>query len=355
MAEELGERTEMPTGRRLSDARQEGNVARSTDLASAIVLVGAVILIAAFGGGLFDSLAGVMRHALGDGGGADLIAPGSAPTLTTAALGQVAIRYVPVLLGLALVAYSSQAIQIGWLFTTRPLTPKFDRLNPVANFGRMFGRRGAGKLAADTAKLAAVILIAWVLISRAVGRLVTLPALEVKPAIVVLVHLAVELALWVLLLLVIIGIADWVFQRWQHTRELRMTKQEVKDERRSMEGDPAMKRRRYQMMREIATQRVHQSVPTADVIVTNPTHFSVAIKYDADAMAAPRLVAKGADHMALRIRHLAIQNDVPIVERPPLARALYYGVDVGHEIPQEHYQAVAELLAYVYRVQEKAA
>ncbi len=355
MAEDLGERTEMPTGRRLSEARQEGNVARSTDLGSAILLVGAVILLAAFGGGLVDALAGVMRQALGDGGGAAQIAPDGAHALSTAALAQVAIRYGPVLLGLALVAYASQVVQIGWLFTTRPLVPKANRLNIVANIGRLFGRRGVARLVADVAKLAAVSLVSWLLISRAAGRLATLPGLEVKAAVLAVAHLAVELALWILLLLVVIGVADWVYQRWQHTRELRMTKQEVKDERRSMEGDPAMKRRRFQMMREIATQRIHQTVPTADVIVTNPTHFSVAIKYDSGTMAAPRVVAKGADHMALRIRHLALLNDVPLVERPPLARALYYGVDVGREIPPEHYQAVAELLAYVYRVQQKAA
>ncbi len=246
-------------------------------------------------------------------------------------------------------------VQVGWLFTTRPLAPKFDRLNFFANLGKLVGRRSAARLAADAAKLTAVIVVSWLVISRAIPRLTTLPLLEMKPALSVVAHLAVELALWVLALLIVVGVADWVYQRWQHTQELRMTKQEVKDERRSMEGDPAVKRRRFQMMREIAMQRVHQTVPTADVVVTNPTHFSVAIKYDSDAMAAPRVVAKGADHMAFRIRQLAALNDVPIVERPPLARALYFGVDVGREIPPEHYQAVAELLAYVYRVQERAA
>ncbi len=355
MAEDLGERTEMPTGRRVSEARQQGNVARSTDLASAIVLGGAVVLLVTFGGDLLDTMAAVMRRALGDEGGMESIAIAGAQTLTTTSLGRAALSLAPVLLGLACAAYLSQLIQIGWLFTTTPLMPKFEKLNFVANLGRMFGRRSGARLAADTAKLAAVILVSWLLISRALGRLTTLPLLEMKPAVSVVAHLAIELALWVLVLLMIVGIADWVYQRWQHTQELRMTKQEVKDERRSMEGDPAIKRKRYQMMRAMAMQRVHQTVPTADVVVTNPTHFSVAIKYDSDAMAAPRVVAKGADYMALRIRQLAMLSDVPIVERPPLARALFHGVEVGQEIPPEHYQAVAELLAYVYRVQEKAA
>jgi len=355
MADDMGERTEMPTGRRLSETRQQGNVARSADLGSAIVLIGALALLAAFGGTLIETLAMGMRRSLGDEGGAESLSIAGAQLLTTTSLGRAAIGMAPVMLGLALVAYLAQVIQIGWLFTTQPLMPKFDRLNFVANFGKLFGKRSAARLAADMAKLGAVVLVSWLVISKSLGRLTALPMLEMKPALSVLAHLAVELALWILVLLLLVGIADWLYQRWQHAQELRMTKQEVKDERRSMEGDPAMKRKRFQMMREIATQRVHQTVPTADVIVTNPTHFSVAIKYDSDAMAAPRVVAKGADYMAFRIRQLATMNDIPIVERPPLARALYHGVDVGREIPPEHYQAVAELLAYVYRVQERAA
>lgn len=354
MAEDLGEKTEMPTGRRLGEARSQGNVARSTDLSSAALLLGAVVLLAVFGGDLADTIAALMRRCLGDD------APGpvslaDARVLATAVVGRVALGFAPVLLGLAVLAYLAQVLQIGWLFTTQPLVPKIERLNFVAGFGRLFGRRSAARLCADVAKLAAVVLVSWTVISGALGRLATLPMLEMKPAFSVVAHLSVRLALWILAILLVVGVVDFVYQKWQHTRDLRMTKQEVKDERRSMEGDPAMKRRRLQMMREIASQRVRETVPTADVIVTNPTHFSVAIKYDAEVMGAPRVVAKGADYMALRIRHLAIMHEVPIVERPPLARALYYGVDVGREIPPEHYQAVAELLAYVYRVQEKAA
>ena len=157
------------------------------------------------------------------------------------------------------------------------------------------------------------------------------------------------------MLLIFIGFVDMFYQRWQHKKDLRMTKHEVKDERRSMEGDPQVKRRRFQIAQEIAAQGIQNGTPKADVVVTNPTHFSVGIQYDAENMAAPKVVVKGADLMAWRIRQIAKQHDIPIVERPPLARALYWGADVGTEIAPEHYEAVADVLAYVYRLDAEAA
>jgi len=150
-------------------------------------------------------------------------------------------------------------------------------------------------------------------------------------------------------------VVDLLYQRWQHTEDLKMTKQQVKDERRSSEGDPEVKSRRFQMAREIIRQRLGAAVPEADVVVTNPTHFAAALKYDSDEMAAPRLVAKGADHLAMQIRLIAVAHGVPIVERPPLARALYRNVEVGQEVPSDLYEAVAEVLAYVYRLEGRAA
>ncbi len=145
-----------------------------------------------------------------------------------------------------------------------------------------------------------------------------------------------------------------MFQRWQHKQDLKMTKHEVKEERKSMEGDPQLKGRRARMMQEIAQQKAQAEVPKADVVVTNPTHYSVALRYDAETMRAPRVVAKGVDHLALHIRHIARTHGVPIVERPPLARGLYFGVDAGREVPAEFYEAVAEVLAFVYRIEQDA-
>ncbi len=158
-----------------------------------------------------------------------------------------------------------------------------------------------------------------------------------------------------LALLLTIGLIDFFYQKWQHGQDLKMTKHEVKDERRSMEGDPKLKSKRFQMAREIALQRINSAVPKADVIITNPTHYSVAIRYDAATMKAPKVVAKGVDYLAMRIREVGRTHSIPIVERPPLARGLYASVEVGQEVSPEFYQAIAEILAFVYRLETQAA
>ncbi|MEC9374435.1 MAG: EscU/YscU/HrcU family type III secretion system export apparatus switch protein, partial [Planctomycetota bacterium] len=168
-------------------------------------------------------------------------------------------------------------------------------------------------------------------------------------------RIMMDLIIWTLLALILIGVIDRAYQKWQHTKDLRMTKQEVKEERKSTEGDLAMKARRLRFGRELIRQQIAANVPKADVVVTNPTHFAVALKYDSDSMRAPRVIAKGADQLAIQIRLVAVRHSIPIVERPPLARALYHNVEVGREIPADLYEAVAELLAYVYRLEGRMA
>lgn len=353
MAEDMGERTEQPTGRRLEEARSRGQVVKSQDLSAAVELSAALVLLVSIGGFLVATLSGLMRRVLDAHPAGGLLDVGDIEDLARTAAIEGAKALGPILLIAALVAYLAQAMQVGWMFTTRPLAPKFERLNFIAGLGKVFSRRNLVKTIVNSVKLTIVLLIAWLWIRATLTRVVTLPELSIMPAFFLCGKLAVELAIWLLAILLLLGVADWAYQRWQHTQDLRMTKQEVKDERRSMEGDPEIKARRFRMARDIALQRINQAVPTADVIVTNPTHFSIAIKYDAETMKAPRVVAKGVDFMAMRIRQIASLEGVPMVERPPLARALYYGVDVGREIPQEHFQAVAEILAYVYRLNER--
>lgn len=353
MAEDMGERTEQPTGRRLSDARERGQVAKSTDLSAAIDLIGSTILLALLGGMIVESMGVLLRRMLEDGPGA--MAPGEASGALKLCLVNGAWALGPAMLAIAAVAFLGQALQVGWNWTTEPLTPKFNRLNPVSGLGRLFNRRSLIKTVVNSIKLSAVGWVAWSFISGSLPRLVTLPALGVSQGLYAIAGLAARMLAWLLTLLLVIGLTDWLYQRWQHRQDLRMTKQEVRDEQKNMEGDPAMRGRRLRMMREIALQRINQAVPTADVIIANPTHFSVAIKYDAETMRAPRVVAKGVDLLALRIRQLGTLHGVPVVERPPLARALYAGVDEGQEIAPEFYQAVAEILAYVYRLESRAA
>lgn len=352
MPEDMGEKTELPSGRKLAEARSHGQIAKSADLAAGLDLSGAIVACVVFGALLIRTLSGGMRHVL-QSVGDSITADSAAPALRTIAL-LAGFGALPILGGMMLVAALAHLLQVGPLFTTEPLQPKFDRLNPVAGLARLFNKRSLVKTLVNSLKLAVVCAIAYRLIDDAAHQLVALPRLDLWPALDILLRLIARMAIWLVALLLVIGAADYFYQRWQHTQDLRMTKQEVEDERKSMEGDPEIKRRRMKMARQLALQRVSQAVPRADVIVTNPTHFSVALQYDQETMRAPRVVAKGVDDMAMRIRVIAREHRIPIVERPPLARGLYWGTEVGQEIDAEFYQAVAEVLAYVYRIEQQA-
>ena len=355
MAEDLGEKTEQPTQHRLMDARRRGRVAKSADLSAAVDLLGAIIVIIAVGGLLIRGMSTLIRRLLEGETLGDALTIESMTDGAKWAAWQGVMVIVPVLLLMFVVAAVGQVMQVGLLFSAEPLRPKLERLNPIAGVKRMFSKRNLVKAVVNTGKLVLVVAISWLVIGRWMPRLIGLAALDPVPGMFLLARAAAELALWLVFLLLVLGVIDFMYQKWQHSQDLRMTKQEVKDERRSMEGDPQMKGRRMRLMRQIAMQRIQAAVPDADVVVTNPTHFAVALKYDADSMGAPRLIAKGADYMAVRIRHVAVANGVPIVERPPLARAIYYGVEVGREIPPHLYEAVAEILAYVYRLEGRAS
>ncbi len=353
MAEDLGERTEMPTPRRLSEARGQGNIARSPDFSAAIDLTGVLILLIVFGGGLAAGFAAIMRRAL-EGLGTTVTFDAVKPLLSSAAL-DTARAVGPILILVILVAALAQYLQVGANFTTQPLLPKFEKLNPVKGFMNLFSRRNLVKSVVNMVKLCVVLGVSYLFLSGVVKQLSALPTFTAFAGIAVILRLGVKLAIWLLAILLVIGVADLVYQRWQHKQDLKMSKADVKDERRAMEGDPHVKSQRFRLAQKIAMQRINSAVPKADVVVTNPTHYSVAIQYDQATMKAPRVVAKGADLMALRVRQIAMIHGIPIVERPPLARALYAGVEVGREIQPEHYQAVAEILAFVYKLEKEAA
>jgi flagellar biosynthetic protein FlhB len=224
------------------------------------------------------------------------------------------------------------------------------KLNPLAGFKRIFGISGAVKSGLDIFKVVIVLAVAIPTIVQHGREIVLLPYLASMQALSVVGDMVYSLAIRILAVLIILGILDFLYQRWKHTSDLRMTKQQVKDEMKQSEGDPEVKRRRIRMQQQIAMQRINSAVPKADVIVTNPEHISIAIQYDQATMRAPKVVAKGADFLAMRIRQIALQHGIPIVERKPLARALYKEVAVNREIPPEFYKAVAEILAYVYRL-----
>jgi flagellar biosynthesis protein FlhB len=352
MPEDLGEKTEAPTSRRLEEARERGQVARSQDLAGAVDLLGGVLVLAVFGALLARSAMAIFRRVLEDAGA--WASPIGLGVLVRGVAVDAAIALSPLLGAVFVIGVMAHLVQTGPVLSTHALRPDLSRLNPIKGLGRLFDRRNGVRSLSGLTRVAVAGVVGWLFVTGAARELTALPRLQLVQGVAVLGELLLHLALWLVALLVVLGLADLVFQRWQHHQDLRMTKDEVKDERRSMEGDPEVKGRRLRMARQIALQRLHAAVPHADVVVTNPTHFAVAIRYDQATMKAPRVVAKGADYLAMQIRHLAASHGVPIVERPPLARALYHEVEVGREISPEFYQAIAEVLAYVYRLEREA-
>jgi flagellar biosynthetic protein FlhB len=355
MAEDLGEKTEAPSSRKLSEARERGRLPRSVDLAAAVDLGGALVVLFYFGEGVVTALGSLVRLTLS--GEAPGSGPGLAetPELVVWSAWQAVKAAGPLVLLMLAVAYGAQFMQVRWLLTNKPLEPTLERLNPLKGLANLFGRRNLVKTLVAVVKLVLIVVVVAAYVTASLRELAGLPNLGIAGGFAWLTRLVVEMAAWILLLMLVIGAADYAYQRWQHARDLRMTKQEVKDERKSMDGDVEVKGRRLRMARQALLQRMQMEAPKADVVVTNPTHFAVAIKYDADTMRAPRVVAKGADYMAFRLRDIARTAGVPIVEKPALARALYAGCKVGQEVRPELYGAVAEVLAFVYRIAGRAA
>ena len=350
MAEELGERTEDPTARRLRQARNRGQIPKSQDLTSAVTMLSAVTILVVLGGvSMQRGAAFTARLLAGDVEGDPFSVSSIGPAVAYVAR-EGAYIMVPVLIFVFVLVFASQVAQVGWLFTTYPIKPRLNKLNPIAGAKKLFNKRNLVKSIVNSGKLAVAISISVLVIAANASEIVRLPYLGYKPALYSVGLLVLELSVWLLVMLLVLAVIDLVFQRWQHKQDLKMTKHEVKDERKDVEGDPQVRGRRLRMAMEIAMQRARHEVPDADVIVTNPTHFSVAIRYVPETMNAPRVVASGVDLMAMRIREIALAHGVPLVERPPLARALFYGVPPGQEVPPQHYEAVAEILAYVYRI-----
>lgn len=354
MAEDLGERTEPATPKRLKDARQEGNVARSTDLASALML-GASALVLWFGfGPMLDHLGLALERILSEPGLRSVSDGTWQDGVESVALASL-YALAPVVAAIWLAAALANLLQVGFLFTPKAVAPKFSKLNPIEGAKRIFGTRAIVKASLDSLKVLMVVLVVAWTVHGMHDRVLLLPMMHLPAALYAVGELLVELALRVTAVLLFLGVLDFTWQKHKHAKDLMMSRQQIKDEFKQSEGDPEVKRRRMQFARQIAQQRIASAVPKADVIVTNPEHLSVAIQWDSETMNAPVVVAMGADHLALRIRQIAMSNGIPILERKPLARALYKQVTVGQEIPPEFYSTVAEVLAYVYRLEGKVA
>ena len=294
MAEELGEKTEAPTGKKLSEARNKGQLPKSKDLTGAIDLIAAAIVMAMLGSYVVGRMADLMQRTLSGttidrGRPIDVVGE----PIRDAAM-NMAATLAPVMAVMFTVIAITHFLQVGPLITTEPLRPKLSKLSPIAGFKRIVGIRGVMQTVMSVAKLSIVGTVVVLVLMRNEPKMVRLPLLMPIQAFWVTMYVLIEILAWVLSILLIIGIIDYMYQRWQHKKDLKMTKQEVKDEHKSMEGDPEVKRKRMRIAQEVAMQRISSEVPDADVIVTNPTHFSVALRYR-DSWDAPRVVAKGAD------------------------------------------------------------
>ncbi|HVE38324.1 MAG TPA: flagellar biosynthesis protein FlhB [Planctomycetota bacterium] len=349
MAEERDEeRTEPATPRRREEARGRGQVARSADLSSAVILLAAALALRFLGrplaGSIFSSASTVLEGlAFVDGDPALLLSQFGGAFMA------VLLGFLPFVGILLAAALGANLAQVGFLFSAGPLTPDFNRIDPVSGFGRLLSIRGLVRILGGLVKVGAVgVVVLWTLWAERV-RLVELSGLGFEQILAVAVDLMLTMSLRAALALLVLAIADYGFQKWQYERDLRMSKRELREELRRYEGDPAIRERRRAIQQQLALQRMMLGVPGATVVVTNPTHLAVAIRYE-KSMEAPQVVAKGAEQLARRIRESALENGVPIVERKDLARALYRSVDVGGSIPPDLYQAVAEILAYVYRI-----
>ncbi len=352
MPEQFGEKQHEATPHRRQQAREQGQVARSHDLASALLLVGAVMVLMLFGDGVVRFRGELARQQLG-GQAWTSVNRDSFVSHTLAVSIQLGTVLLPVFGLLLLVAIAVHVGQVGLLFLPQKLALDASRINPLKGFRRLFSLSGAVRLGLGVVKVLVVAAVAlWSLWSQrdtilALGNLDTLS----------IARFVIETTLWTCLkigvALLLLAVIDYVYQRWKHEQDLRMTTQELREELKTLQGDPQIAARRRAVQRQLVMNRIGTAVPAADVVVTNPTELAIAIQYDHQAMEAPLVVAKGAGEAARQIRRLALEHDVPVVERKELARALYKQVEIGKPIPPEQYAAMAEVLRYVYQLKGK--
>jgi flagellar biosynthetic protein FlhB len=341
------ERTEAPTVKKREDSRKEGMVAMSREVSSAALLGAFALYFMVAGEVNLNAMRAVWLHSFSNLSAGDLSVDDLARVFKDAVMG-----LMPTLFGvftfIFVVALLASYAQVGAVFN--PLKFQANRLNPLSGLKRIFSSNGLAEFLKSLFKMGVIGYITYFSYQEEIKPILTLSSLSIEGIFNFNFSLLGNLFGRVALALVVLAVFDYMFQRWNLEQRMKMTKQEVKDELKQTEGDPQLRARVRQVQRDISRARMMQNVPKADVVVTNPTHYAVALTYDREAMTAPHLVAKGAGFIAERIKEIAKENDVPIVENPPMARELYAQVEIGAEIPEQFFKAVAEVLAYVYRL-----
>lgn len=353
-----GEKTEPATEKKLSDARKEGQVAKSREIANAFGILALFLVLKLWVGNMGNQFLALFSDFYN-----------RIPEVATFWYGQMSqndarlvfremvlqsiIIMAPILLVGVVIAFVSDVAQVKWKPTGKPLKPKFNKLSPIAGFKRIFSVNSLMELVKSIAKIGLIIYICYNYLKDKWVLLFALYDMPLMQALGLLAETVTDMGIRIAMVYMIIALADFAYQKVKFQRDMRMTKQEVKEEYKQTEGDPQVKGRIRQKMREASQRRMMQNLPQADVVITNPTHYAVAIKYDPEVADAPIVIAKGEDYLAARIKEVAKENHIEIVENKPLARMLYANVDVGQAVPPELYQAVAEVLAFVYHLQGK--
>lgn len=352
--DDSGEKTEAPTAKRRSEARKEGNVPKSTEVNTVFVLLSAVLFLRFYVPHMRNIITDFMKDTfflIQPGLGRDNLLELTNQLFKTGAISlfKAAIPLSFTILSFGIIA---NLIQVGFLFTTKPLMPKLSKINPISGAQKFMSLRPVVDTIKNILKLIVVGSVAYSTIKGEFGNCMRMVN-ETPFAIAVFVmELAFKVSLRIILTLLVIAVIDYAYQRYESEKKLKMSKQDIKEEHKQQEGDPKVKGRIRQLQREMSQRRMMDEVPKATVVVTNPTHLSIAIQYE-ESMGSPIVVAKGMDVIAMKIREIATENDIPLYEDKPLARAMYGEVEVGDEIPVEFYNAVAEVLAFVYRMQGK--
>ncbi len=347
-----GEKTLPASPRKKLDSREKGNVAKSQDLAAASTLLFALLGLWALGPSSWERLLASTRYFISE---ADTIplSPANAQSFLITVMLHVAPIILPFMVLLMVAGVAINVAQFGFLFSSKALIPKPERLNPISGFKRFLSIRAFVDLIKALFKLSLVGYIVYLSIRGSFGETLSLMHLTPEGSSLVVWNMVLLIWFRIVLVMLLIGILDYGFQYWQRERDLRMTQQEARQELKELEGDPQIKQRIRQIQRQVAMQRMMGDVPEADVVITNPTTYAIALRYDLDTMNAPLVVAKGARLQAERIRAIAVEHDVPIVERPELARSLYRSIELGQPVPENLFNAVAEVLAYVYEIDRR--
>lgn len=354
---EGGEKTEPATAKKLEDARKEGQVAKSQEISNAMGLVALFVvmkLFISFVGERLISTFQLIYNKIPEV--IDESAGGMSVFLAKTIINNVMLTILLILapfLGIGFViAILSNVLQIKWKVTTKPMMPKFSKMNPLNGFKRIFSKDSLFELLKSILKIIIILYVAYTSIKDHQNDLFLIYDIPLLQVVLLVGTIVIDTGLKIALVYIFIGLLDFVYQKYKFNEEMKMTKQEVKDEYKNTEGNPEIKGRQRSRMREASQRRMMQSLPSADVVITNPTHYAVAIKYDAQKYSAPIVVAKGENFLAQKIKEVAKEHHIEIVENKPLARMLYANVDVGQEVPPELYQAVAEVLAFVYSLRE---